>query len=320
MECVMENRKFGKSDLEVSPISFGCNIFGWTVNQEEAFKLLDTWIDTGFNFIDTADMYSIWVPGNVGGESETIIGNWMKSRGNRDKIIVTTKLGIDMGEGRSGLSAAYMKQAVEDSLQRLQTDYIDLYLAHTDDPDTSIEETMTAFHELIKAGKVRYIGASNICASRVEASNRFARENNLSPYISLQPLYNLYDRCCFEKEYLKLVQEENLAVHCYYSLASGFLTGKYRCESDLNKSQRGEGIRQYMNDRGRLILKMLDEVASKREATPAQVAIAWLLNKDYITSPIASATSVAQLADLFAAALLKLSEEDIKLLDMASNY
>lgn len=317
---MMQNRKFGNSDLLVSPISFGGNIFGWTVNEQESFNLLDAWVDAGFNFIDTADMYSIWVPGNVGGESETIIGNWMKSRGNREKIVVTTKLGIDMGEGRCGLSACYMKQAVEDSLRRLQTDYIDLYLSHADDPDTPVEETMAAFHELIKEGKVRYVGASNLCAARVEASNKFARENNLSPYISLQPLYNLYDRDGFEKEYLPLVKEEGLAVHCYYSLASGFLTGKYRCESDLNKSQRGEGIRQYMNVRGRMILKALDEISKQKQATPAQVAIAWLLHKDYITTPIASATNERQLADLFAAVSLMFSDAEMDFLDSASKY
>jgi Predicted oxidoreductases (related to aryl-alcohol dehydrogenases) len=320
METMMQNRKFGKSDLVVSPISFGGNIFGWTVNEQESFDILDAWIGAGFNFIDTADMYSIWVPGNVGGESETIIGNWMKSRGNRDKIVIATKLGIDMGEGRCGLSARYMKQAVEDSLMRLQTDYIDLYLSHADDPDTSVEETMTAFHELIKEGKVRYVGASNICASRVEASNKFARENGLSPYISLQPLYNLYDRACFEKEYLSLVKEEDLAVQCYYSLASGFLTGKYRCMGDLTKSQRGEGIRQYMNERGYAILKAQDKLAKEKQSTPAQIAIAWLLHKDYVTTPIASATNGTQLADLFAAVSLMLSDAEMDYLDSASNY
>jgi len=317
---MINNRKFGKSDLVVSPISFGGNVFGWTVNEQESFKILDAWIEAGFNFIDTADMYSIWVPGNVGGESETIIGNWMKSRGNRGQIVITTKLGIDMGEGKSGLSARYMKQAVEASLQRLQTDYIDLYLSHADDPDTSVEETMTAFHELVKEGKVRYVGASNICAARIKASNNFARENSLSPYISLQPLYNLYDRSGFEKEYLPLVKEEELAVHCYYSLASGFLSGKYRNEADLSKSQRGEGIRQYMNKRGFEILKALDEIAKEKNATQAQVAIAWLLHKDYITTPIASATSERQLADLFAAVSLELSEADMNLLDSSSKY
>lgn len=317
---MMQNRKFGNSDLLVSPISFGGNIFGWTVNEQESFNLLDAWVDAGFNFIDTADMYSIWVPGNVGGESETIIGNWMKSRGNREKIVITTKLGIDMGGGSCGLSACYMKQAVEDSLRRLQTDYIDLYLSHADDPDTPVEETMAAFHELIKEGKVRYVGASNLCAARVEASNKFARENNLSPYISLQPLYNLYDRDGFEKEYLPLVKEEGLAVHCYYSLASGFLTGKYRSESDLNKSQRGEGIRQYMNVRGKMILRALDEISEQKQATPAQVAIAWLLHKDYITTPIASATNERQLADLFAAVSLVFSDAEMDFLDSASKY
>ncbi len=317
---MIKKRKFGNSELFVSPIALGGNVFGWTVNEQESFKLLDTWAGAGFNFIDTADVYSAWVPGNKGGESETIIGKWLKSRGKRDQIILTTKVGSDMGNGKKGLRAAYVKQAVEDSLKRLQTDYIDLYLSHFDDPATPVEETMEAFHELVKAGKVRYVGASNLSAARIKASNEFAHENSLSPYISLQPLYNLYEREGFEKEYLPLVKEEGLAVHSYYALASGFLSGKYRSEADLHQSKRGQGIKKYLNERGFEILKALDAIAEEKLVTQAQVAIAWLLHKMYITSPIASATNEHQLKDLLAAASLELTDKEMDLLEAASSY
>lgn len=223
-------RKLGESDLLISPLTFGGNVFGWTLDERKSFEVLDAFSGAGFNFIDTADSYSRWVPGNHGGESETIIGNWLKKSGNRKEMIIATKLGSDMGDGKKGLSAKYIKQAVEASLKRLQTDYIDLYQSHYDDPETPVSETMTAFNELIKEGKVRYIGASNLSATRIKESNDFARENNLQPYISLQPLYNLYSRKEFEDEYLKLATDEPLGVIPYYSLASGFLTGKYRSE------------------------------------------------------------------------------------------
>lgn len=249
-------RKLGSSDLSVSPMTFGGNVFGWTINEATSFKILNTFTDAGFNFIDTADSYSIFVPGNKGGESETIIGNWIKKSGKRKEVIIATKLGSDMGNGKKGLSAKYMKQAVEASLKRLQTDNIDLYQSHFDDPETPVEETMTAFNDLIKEGKVRHIGASNLSAERIKASNDFARAHNLQPYISLQPLYNLYDREIFETEYLRLVQDEALGVISYFSLASGFLTGKYRMESDLNKSPRGKGVQKYLNERGLHILEL----------------------------------------------------------------
>ena len=304
----------------VSPITFGGNVFGWTLNEQESFRILDAFVDAGFNFIDTADTYSTWVPGNTGGESETIIGNWLKKRGNREKVVIATKLGGALSEQKKGLSGQYIKEAVEASLTRLETDYIDLYQSHYDDKDTPVSETITGFNELIKEGKVRYIGASNLRVERISQSSQFARENNLASYISLQPLYNLYDREGFEKEYLKLVKDEALAVISYYSLASGFLTGKYRSEADLTISQRGQGVKQYLNDRGFRILQALDTVAAEQNVPVSQVAMAWLLHKPFITSPIASATNEKQLKDLIAAASLKLNAEQIEKLDRASAY
>lgn len=313
-------RKLGLSDLEVSPITFGGNVFGWTLNEQESFNILDALIDNGFNFIDTADVYSKWVAGNKGGESETIIGNWLAKRGKRDDVIIATKLGAEMSENKKGLKAAYVKSAIEASLQRLKTDYVDLYQTHYDDEQTPVGETIQALNDLIKEGKVRYIGASNYKAERVYESNEFARKNNLQPYISLQPLYNLFDREHFEKEYLPLVQDENLAVLNYYALASGFLSGKYRSESDLNKSPRGEGIKKYLNDRGYRILTVMDEIAANKNIAPAQIAIAWLLHKPFITAPIASATNQKQLDDLLKATEIKLSDEEVRLLDRASEW
>lgn len=317
----MEKRKLGKSELLVSTLMFGGNVFGWTINENESFKILDSFIDAGFNFIDTADTYSRWVPGNKGGESETIIGNWMKKNGKRKEVLIATKLGGDVGKGKKDLSAQYVKEASEASLKRLQTDHIDLYQTHYDDLDTPVEETMTALNELIKEGKVRYIGASNLSAERIKASNEFARKNNLQPYISLQPLYNLYDRQKFEHEYLKLVTEEDLAVLPYYALASGFLSGKYRNENDLQKSARGEGIgKKYLNERGYTILSAMDKVAAEQKVPLSEIAIAWLLQKPFITSAIVSATNEKQLQELINATNLKLTNEQMKELDDASEY
>lgn len=316
----MKTRKLSGSDLNVSPIAFGGNVFGWTLDEKRSFEILDGFVEAGFNFIDTADTYSTWVPGNRGGESETIIGKWMKSRGNREKLVLATKLGGDMGGGKKGLKADYMKKAVEDSLKRLQTDYIDLYQAHYDDPETLVGETITTFNDLIKEGKVRYIGASNLDASRIRTSNEFARENGLAGYIALQPLYNLYERETFETGYLKLVEEENLAVLSYYALASGFLTGKYRSEADFGKSARGGGMKKYLDDRGLRILSAMDDVAGETGASLAQIALAWQLQKPFITAPIASATNSGQVADLLAATLLNLTEEQVDYLDKASAY
>lgn len=317
----MEKRKLGKSELLVSTLMFGGNVFGWTIDEKESFKILDSFVDAGFNFIDTADTYSRWVPGNKGGESETIIGNWMKKTGKRKEVLIATKLGGDVGKGKKDLSAQYVKEASEASLKRLQTDHIDLYQTHYDDLDTPVEETMTALNELIKEGKVRYIGASNLSAERIKASNEFARKNNLQPYISLQPLYNLYDRQKLEHEYLKLVTEEDLAVLPYYALASGFLSGKYRNENDLQKSARGEGIgKKYLNERGYTILSAMDKIAAEQKVPLSEIAIAWLLQKPFITSAIVSATNEKQLQELINATNLKLTNEQMKELDDASEY
>jgi len=314
----MRKVKFGQSDLQVSPISFGGNVFGWTLDAKKSFEILDALVASGINFIDTADTYSTWVPGNQGGESETIIGKWMKERGNRKDLVIATKLGGDMGDGKKGLSAKYVEEAVEASLRRLGTDYIDLYQTHYDDPETPVAETMEALDTLVRAGKVRYLGASNFSAERISESNQFARENNLATYISLQPLYNLHDREKLEKEYLPIVEQYDLAVIPYYALASGFLTGKYRGEEDLSKSPRGGGMKPYFNDRGWAILKAMDEVSEEVNAPLAQIALAWQLHKPYITAPIASATSEAQVKDLVAAASLELSAEQMEKLDKAS--
>jgi len=313
-------RTFGKSDLQVSPIAFGGNVFGWTLDRRQSFRILDAFVDAGFNFIDTADTYSTWVPGNQGGESETIIGEWLKQRGKRDDFIIATKLGGDMGNGKKGLGAGYITEAVTASLKRLDTDYIDLYQSHYDDPETPVEETMEAFNVLIKSGKVRHLGASNLSADRIVQSNRFAAENGLQGYISLQPLYNLYDRQKFETEYLPTVEAEGLAVITYYALASGFLSGKYRGEADFGKSPRGGGMKKYLDERGFRILKALDRVSAETGAPAAQLALAWQLHKPAVTAPIASATTEKQLQDLVAAANVRLTREQLALLDEASAY
>ena len=316
----MEKVKLGNSDIMVSPITFGGNVFGWTIKEKESFRMLDGFVDAGFNLIDTADTYSKWVQGNNGGESETIIGNWLQKRGKREDVVIATKLGGEMDERQKGLSAKYIKKAVESSLWRLRTDYIDLYQSHYDDPETPFHETMAAFDELVKEGKVRIIGASNLSAERITQSNRFASENNLALYQTLQPLYNLYDRERFEKEYLPLVEEKGLSVLSYYSLASGFLSGKYKDPDDLKTSKRGKDVKKYMNERGFRILEALGTVAKQKGVPMAQVAIAWLLHKPFITSPIASATNDQQLKDLVAAASLKLSTEQVEKLDKESAY
>jgi len=317
----MENkRQLGKSDLMVSPLTFGGNIFGWTADEPTSFRLMDAFVGAGFNLIDTADTYSTWVPGNKCGESETIIGKWLKKSGKRNEVLIATKLGGDMGDGKKGLSAKYIKEEVEASLKRLQTDHIDLYYSHYDDPETLVSETITAYNELIKEGKVRYIGASNLSAERIIASNNFARENGFAPYVALQPLYNLYDRQKFESEYLQLVKDESLGVLPYYSLASGFLSGKYRSEADLHKSARGGGIKKYLDERGINILTAMDKVAAEQGMKLSQVAIAWLIAQPGITSAIASATSEKQLSELTQATTLKLTADQIAELDKAALY
>lgn len=311
-------RKLGNSNLQVSPLAFGGNIFGWTVDEPRSFELLDAYVGAGLNFVDTADIYSRWVPGNQGGESETIIGKWFKRSGKRSKVILATKVGMDMGNGNNGLGKDYILRAVEKSLQRLQTDYIDLYQSHQDDAKTPLEETMSAFDQLLKQGKVRAIGASNYSAERLADALAVSKAKGLARYESLQPHYNLYERASFEAKLQPLCVKENIGVIPYFSLASGFLTGKYRSEADFSKSARGGGMKKYFNDRGFRILKALDEVAGRYKANPAQVALAWLMARPAITAPIASATSLKQLEDLVAATRLKLDEAAMKLLTDAS--
>lgn len=314
----MEKRRLGKSSLRVSPIAFGGNVFGWTVDEKTAFQILDAFVAAGFDFIDTANSYSRWVPGNKGGESETVIGNWMKKRNNRDRVVIATKVGFDMGQGYKDISRKHILAAVEDSLRRLQTDYIDLYQTHWDVETMPVEETLEAHATLVKEGKVRCIGASNFTPERLKASLAASKKHGYPRYESLQPIYNLYDRDAFEGSLERICLDEGLGVIGYYSLASGFLTGKYRSESDLTKSPRGNGIRKYMNERGFRILAALDSVADQYQSIPASIAIAWLLARPSVTAPIASATSLAQLEDLTKAAELKLSDEAVALLNFAS--
>jgi aryl-alcohol dehydrogenase-like predicted oxidoreductase len=314
----MQKRKLGNTRIEVSPLCFGGNVFGWTIDEPRSFELLNVFEEAGCNFIDTADSYSNWVPGNKGGESETIIGKWMKQKGNRDKIIIATKLGSDLGEGNKGLSRAYMFKEVETSLQRLQTDYIDLYQAHYDDPKTPVEETIEAFDELVKQGKVRAIGASNFSASRLKESLQVSEARNRSRYQTLQPLYNLYDRKDFENELQPLCIDNSISVIPYFSLASGFLTGKYRTEKDFSKSKRGGGMKKYMNARGFRIIDVLQKVANEYQSTPAAIALAWLRQRPAVLAPIASATTVQQLQEITSSVSLSLNDEAMSALNHAS--
>ena len=310
-------RQLGHSGLNVSALAFGGNVFGWTVDEPTSFQLLDAFVAAGGNFIDTADIYSKWVPGNKGGESETIIGNWLKRRRNRKDVIVATKVGIEMGPNQKGLSKSYILRAVEDSLQRLQTDYIDLYQSHADDPQTPLEETLEAYAQLIQQGKVRAIGASNYSADRLSQALQVSEQHGYPRYQSLQPLYNLYDRADYETNLEPLCRQKGLGVIPYSSLASGFLAGKYRSEADLSKSARGQGVKGYLNDRGFRILQALDQVAKQHDSTPTSVALAWLIARPGITAPIASATSLEQLKDLIAATKLELDPASIELLNQA---
>jgi aryl-alcohol dehydrogenase-like predicted oxidoreductase len=314
----MKTRKLGNSGLEISPLVFGGNIFGWTVDQAASFKLLDAFFAAGFNSIDTADAYSKWVPGHQGGESEMIIGEWMKQRGNRAKIIVMTKAGMDMGDGKKGLSKAHILRSAEDSLRRLQTDYIDLYQSHIDDPDTPFEETLGAYAELMKQGKVRAIGASNHKGDRLEAALDVSRKTGLPAYQSLQPNYSLIERADYETNLEPICVKESLGVINYFPLAGGFLTGKYRSESDAAGKARARNVTKYLNERGFKILDALDKVAAKHRATPAKVALAWVMAQPSITAPIVSATNLDQLNDLISSVELKLDRESIELLNQAS--
>lgn len=314
----MQFRTLGKTGLSIAPLVFGGNVFGWTADEKTSFDLLDAFTGAGFNAIDTADVYSRWAPGNQGGESETIMGKWLKRSGiARDKVVVITKVGSDMGQGRRDLRRRWIVEAVENSLKRLQTDHIDLYLSHWPDPQTPYEETLEAHASLVKAGKVRAFGASNLDAGQLQASFEAADKAGLPRYGALQPEYNLYDRAGFEGALADLCRKEDLGVITYYSLASGFLTGKYRTKADTEGKTRGEGVVHYLDDKGLRILAALDKVAAETGATPAEIALAWLMAKPAVTAPIASATSLAQLASLMRAATLTLSAEQMVALDTA---
>jgi aryl-alcohol dehydrogenase-like predicted oxidoreductase len=314
----LETRRLGRTDLTIAPLVFGGNVFGWTADEKTSFDMLDRFVDAGFNAIDTANSYSRWVPGHKGGESETIIGNWMKARRNRDRIVLITKVGSDMGQGKKDLSAAHIGEAIDASLKRLQTDTVDLYLSHWPDPTVSHEETLGAYQKLIAAGKVRFIGASNLDAGQMRAALDVARLRDLPRYQVLQPGYNLYDRAEFEGPLRDLCVAENLGVISYYSLAKGFLSGKYRSRDDLGKSARGRGVQEYLNPRGMSILAALDVVAARHKAVPAEVALAWVMARPGITAPIASATNLNQVESLIRAASLKLAADDMAELEKAS--
>jgi len=313
----MQKRKLGKTGFEIAPLALGGNVFGWTADEPTSFKLLDSFIDKGFNLVDTADIYSHWVPGHKGGESESIIGKWLKHSGKRSKVVLATKVGMAMGEDKKGLSASYIRQAVEDSLRRLQTDYIDLYQSHKDDPNTPLEETLQAFGDLIDQGKVRAIGASNYSGQRLAEALEISQQKGLARYETLQPEYNLYDRFAYDSDLEQLCQKQGLGVISYFSLASGFLSGKYRSEADLSTSPRGQMVKKYLNARGLRILDALDQVAKQYQATPIQIALAWLIARPSITAPIASATNLRQLDELTQAPNIELDQSSIELLNKA---
>ena len=307
-------RELGHSGLHLAPLVLGGNVFGWTADEQTSFAVLDAFVASGGNAIDTADVYSAWAPGHAGGgQSETVIGKWLKQRGRRDDVLVFTKVGMDLGDGNKGLSKAYIKRAVEASLRRLQTDYIDLYQSHKDDEDLPVTEPLEAYAELLQEGKIRAIGASNFKPERLRDALAAGGKDGLPRYESLQPEYNLYQHQTFERDDLPLVQVSGIGVIPYFGLASGFLTGKYRSEADLEKSIRGSTIGQkYLNEKGFRILKALDAVADRHSATPAQVALAWLMQAPGITAPIASGTSPGQVQELAEAMDLQLTAEDVQ--------
>ena len=314
----MNRRKLGNTGFDVAPLAFGGNVFGWTVDEATSFRLLDAFVDAGFNLIDTADSYSRWVTGHQGGESETIIGRWIAARGRHDDVVIATKVGSDMGLGRKSLRKDYVLQAAEASLRRLQVDAIDLYQSHWDDETTPLDETLEAYATLIAQGKVRAIGASNLSVDRLQQALDVSARNGLPRYLTLQPPYNLYDRATFEGPLASLCIREGLGVISYFALAAGFLTGKYRSEADFAKSARGGGMSKYLNPRGLRILAALDRVAADKHATPAAVALAWLIDRPGLTAPIASATTVEQLGELIAATRLRLDADAVRALDQAS--
>jgi aryl-alcohol dehydrogenase-like predicted oxidoreductase len=316
----LTNRKLGSSGLDIAPLVFGGNVFGWTADEATSFALLDAFVDAGFDAIDTADAYSRWVPGHSGGESETIIGKWLKARGRRDDVKILTKVGSDMGQGHNDLSPAWIEKAVEASLRRLQTDYIDLYQTHWPDPKTPQDETLRALDKLVQAGKVRAIGTSNHSAEQVSEALDISQREGLAAYATIQPHYNLYSRDTFEGGLQDLAVKKGLGVITYFSLESGFLTGKYKTVDQIAGTKREGMLKDKFDERGVRILAVLDAVAQKNEATSAQVALAWLLAQPGVTAPIVSATSTDQLADTLKAATLMLSDEDLAELTEASAY
>ncbi|MEZ5926848.1 MAG: aldo/keto reductase [Hyphomicrobiaceae bacterium] len=314
----MQKRSLGRTGLSIAPLVLGGNVFGWTIDEATSHSILDAFVDAGLDAIDTADMYSRWAPGNKGGESETIIGSWLKRSGKRDNVVILTKVGMEMAPGAKGLSKAHILKSVDASLQRLQTDHIDLYQAHQDDPETPLEETLATFESLITSGKVRAIGASNYTAERLALALAESRRLGIPRFETLQPEYNLYDRAGYETALEPLCQREGLGVIPYFSLASGFLTGKYRGEADFAQSVRGKGMGDYLNSRGRRILAALDAAAEHHRTKPAAIALAWLMARPGLTAPIASATSRAQLETLASATRVALTPNDIAALDEAS--
>lgn len=311
-------RALGHSGLVIAPLAFGGNVFGWTVDEAMSFQLLDAFVAAGFNFVDTADLYSRWAPGHQGGESEAIIGRWLKKTGKRDQVLIATKVGMEMGPDKKGLSKAYILRAVEDSLRRLQIDCIDLYQAHIDDVAMPLEETLDAFASLMKQGKIRAIGASNYSAERLAQALEISQRLGLPRYECLQPHFNLCERADFETKLEPVCRAHGIGVISYFSLAKGFLTGKYRSEADLGKSVRGPGVKAYLNERGFRILSALDQIAKDKGSTPARVALAWLIARPSITAPIASATNLGQMTDLIEATHLELDNSALETLNHAS--
>lgn len=316
---MIKKRKIGKTDLAITPFVLGGNVFGWTADEKTSFEILDAYTDAGFDFIDTANVYSAWAPGNKGGESETIIGNWLKKTGKRDKVTLSTKVGAKIKEGHEGLKKDYIFREIDNSLKRLNTDHVDLYFSHYDDLSTPIEETLDAYNKLIKAGKVRYIGASNISPERISESLEAGKTNGLNEYVCIQPEYNLYERKTYEENYKPLAEKYNLGVITYYSLAGGFLTGKYKSVADLSKSKRGGNIEKYLNERGMHIITVLTDIAEKYNADPAQIAPAWLLAQPSVTAPIASVSKTSQL-DILKCVNIELDTDSINKLTKAGKY
>lgn len=314
----MHHRQLGRTDIHIAPLVFGANVFGWTADKARSFALLDRFTGAGLNAIDTADVYSAWAPGNKGGESETIIGEWLKASGRRNSTVLITKVGFPMGPGKQGLKAKYIEEAADASLRRLGVETIDLYLSHTHDATTPYEETLTAYDNLKKAGKIRWHGCSNFNAAQLLASLDAAKASGAPRYEVLQPEYNLYDRGSFDGALRELCLAEDIGVITYYSLAKGFLSGKYRGDGDLGQSPRGGGVKGYLNPRGFRILDALDAIAAQHKAKPAEIALAWLIHRSGVTAPIASATSLPQLESLIAATGIALSSDEAAALDTAS--